>query len=61
MPYAWETKPSAEARRTGYRRDSAAHQRARMKVPAKRRRQIAKLGGTATAKVIAKKWRGQVR
>jgi hypothetical protein len=50
MPYAWETKPSAEARRTGYRKDSACHKQARAKVSAKRRRQIAAMGGKARAK-----------
>jgi hypothetical protein len=49
MPYAWETKPSAEARRTGYRTDSARHQVARAKVPKRRRVQIARLGGRARA------------
>ena len=47
MPYAWETKPSAEARRTGYRTDAARHRAARAKVPKQRRVQIARLGGRA--------------
>jgi hypothetical protein len=52
MPSAWETKPSAEARRTGYRKDSARHKAARAKVPAKRRREIARLGGKARGKSV---------
>lgn len=49
MPYAWETKRSAAIRRTGYRKSSVAHRVARMKVPAKRRREIARMGGQARA------------
>jgi hypothetical protein len=47
MPYAWDTKPSAEARRTGYRKDSERHKQARAKVSARRRKQIARMGGKA--------------
>jgi hypothetical protein len=37
-------KPSRVAGRTGYRADSEAHRVARMKIPARRRRAIAKKG-----------------
>jgi hypothetical protein len=46
----WETKPSAEARRTGYRKDRERHKEARKKVSAKRRREIASMGGKASSR-----------
>ena len=49
MPYACETKPSAEAKRTASRKDPERHRQARAKVPAKRRKQIARMEGDAQA------------
>lgn len=49
---AWALKhctPYRIAKRTGYRADSQRHIEARLKVPARRRTQIAKLGGAAFA------------
>ncbi len=50
---AWASahcKPSRVALRTGYRTDSERHVEARKKVPARRRRAIALLGGEAFRK-----------
>jgi len=41
--------PWRVAKRTGYRTDSERHVEARKKVPARRRKQIAALGGAAFA------------
>jgi hypothetical protein len=46
-PERRKLKPSRMAMSTGYRTDSERHREARMKVPAKRRRRIAMLGGLA--------------
>jgi hypothetical protein len=47
MPYAWETKPSAQARRTGYRTDPVRHREVRMRMPPPLRSAIAAQGGKA--------------
>jgi len=54
---AWAMKhctPWRIAQRTGYRHDGDRHAEARLKVPARRRRQIAKLGGAAFAAAYGK-------
>ncbi len=46
-------RPSKLTKRTGYRKSSAAHQAARMSVPAEIRRQIAQVGAQARRKHAA--------
>jgi hypothetical protein len=48
-------KPSRIALRTGYRTDSKRHRAARYKLPAKRRQEIASLGGAAFAQAARRK------